>query len=200
MRRCPAWPISIPPFRCYPVDPPLYRPKTYPPPRRCRSKQRSSHWTPIPVSIDRTLRSRCRRRDAFCGGAGRAYRDGHRIERVGPYAIGSVQAIMVDPSGAHMAGADPRRMGYAVGYLRRIGNGDRTTISSGLNGFCAAYPFSLSARPFPRLPLPQRRSDRDRCGERSRAWWRAACARRFPSPRPARHGAGPRHNALFALR
>lgn len=41
---------------------------------------------------------------------------GHRVERVGPYAIGSVQGIMVDPSGAHMAGADPRRMGYAVGY------------------------------------------------------------------------------------
>ena len=41
---------------------------------------------------------------------------GHRVERVGPYAIGSVQGIMVNPSGARMAGADPRRMGYAVGY------------------------------------------------------------------------------------
>lgn len=41
---------------------------------------------------------------------------GHRIEKVGPYAIGSVQGIMVDPSGARMGGADPRRMGYAVGY------------------------------------------------------------------------------------
>lgn len=41
---------------------------------------------------------------------------GHRIERVGPYAIGSVQGILVDPSGARMGGADPRRMGYAVGY------------------------------------------------------------------------------------
>ncbi len=41
---------------------------------------------------------------------------GHRVEPVGPYAIGSVQGIMVDPSGARMAGADPRRMGYAVGY------------------------------------------------------------------------------------
>ncbi len=41
---------------------------------------------------------------------------GHRIEKVGPYAIGSVQAILVDPSGGRMAGADPRRMGYAVGY------------------------------------------------------------------------------------
>jgi gamma-glutamyltranspeptidase/glutathione hydrolase len=41
---------------------------------------------------------------------------GHRIEKVGPYAIGSVQGILVDPSGARMGGADPRRMGYAVGY------------------------------------------------------------------------------------
>ncbi|MFZ2994740.1 gamma-glutamyltransferase family protein [Sphingobium sp.] len=41
---------------------------------------------------------------------------GHRIDTVGPYAIGSVQGILVDPSGARMAGADPRRMGYAVGY------------------------------------------------------------------------------------
>lgn len=42
---------------------------------------------------------------------------GHRIEKVGPYAIGSVQGILVDDaSGLPMAGADPRRMGYAVGY------------------------------------------------------------------------------------
>lgn len=41
---------------------------------------------------------------------------GHRIERVGPYAIGSVQGIMADPSGSRVGGADPRRMGYAVGY------------------------------------------------------------------------------------
>ena len=41
---------------------------------------------------------------------------GHRIEKVGPYAIGSVQGILVDASGARMGGADPRRMGYAVGY------------------------------------------------------------------------------------
>ena len=41
---------------------------------------------------------------------------GHRIERVGPYAIGSVQGILVDSSGARMGGADSRRMGYAVGY------------------------------------------------------------------------------------
>ena len=41
---------------------------------------------------------------------------GHKVELVGPYAIGSVQGILADPSGARMAGADPRRMGYAVGY------------------------------------------------------------------------------------
>jgi gamma-glutamyltranspeptidase/glutathione hydrolase len=41
---------------------------------------------------------------------------GHRIEKVGPYAIGSVQGILVDASGARMGGADPRRMGYAIGY------------------------------------------------------------------------------------
>ena len=41
---------------------------------------------------------------------------GHRIEKVGPYAIGSVQGILVDASGAPMGGADPRRMGYAAGY------------------------------------------------------------------------------------
>ncbi|AMK25466.1 gamma-glutamyltransferase family protein [Sphingobium sp. TKS] len=41
---------------------------------------------------------------------------GHRIEKVGPYSIGSVQGVLVDPSGARMGGADPRRMGYAMGY------------------------------------------------------------------------------------
>ena len=41
---------------------------------------------------------------------------GHKVELVGPYAIGSVQGILADPSGARMAGADPRRMGYAMGY------------------------------------------------------------------------------------
>jgi gamma-glutamyltranspeptidase/glutathione hydrolase len=41
---------------------------------------------------------------------------GHTIERVGPYSIGSVQGVLLDPSGARMGGADPRRMGYAVGY------------------------------------------------------------------------------------
>lgn len=41
---------------------------------------------------------------------------GHRLESVGPYSIGSVQAILAEPSGTRMAGSDPRRMGYAVGY------------------------------------------------------------------------------------
>ncbi|WP_327754931.1 gamma-glutamyltransferase (plasmid) [Sphingobium sp. SJ10-10] len=41
---------------------------------------------------------------------------GHRIEKVRPYSIGSVQGVLVDPSGARMGGADPRRMGYAMGY------------------------------------------------------------------------------------
>jgi gamma-glutamyltranspeptidase/glutathione hydrolase len=41
---------------------------------------------------------------------------GHRIETVGPYSIGSIQGVLVDPSGARMGGADPRRMGYAIGY------------------------------------------------------------------------------------
>jgi gamma-glutamyltranspeptidase/glutathione hydrolase len=41
---------------------------------------------------------------------------GHRIEKVGPYAIGSVQGILVDGSGTRNGGADPRRMGYAIGY------------------------------------------------------------------------------------
>lgn len=41
---------------------------------------------------------------------------GHSVESVGPYAIGSVQGIVADTSGTRMGGADPRRMGYAVGY------------------------------------------------------------------------------------
>lgn len=41
---------------------------------------------------------------------------GHKVEMVGPYAIGSVQGVLADASGARMGGADPRRMGYAVGY------------------------------------------------------------------------------------
>ena len=35
---------------------------------------------------------------------------------VGAFAIGSVQGVLVDPSGAPMGGSDPRRMGYAMGY------------------------------------------------------------------------------------
>ena len=41
---------------------------------------------------------------------------GHSVESVGPYAIGSVQGVAADASGTRMGGADPRRMGYAVGY------------------------------------------------------------------------------------
>jgi gamma-glutamyltranspeptidase/glutathione hydrolase len=41
---------------------------------------------------------------------------GHSIEKVGPYAVGSIQGVLVDSSGARMGGADPRRMGYAIGY------------------------------------------------------------------------------------
>jgi len=41
---------------------------------------------------------------------------GHRIEKVGPYSIGSVQGVLVDSSGNRMGGADPRRTAYAIGY------------------------------------------------------------------------------------
>ena len=41
---------------------------------------------------------------------------GHRLEMVSPFAIGSIQGVLVDESGARMGGSDPRRMGYAVGY------------------------------------------------------------------------------------
>lgn len=41
---------------------------------------------------------------------------GHQVETVGPYAIGSIQGIVMPPGGMPMAGGDPRRMGYAVGY------------------------------------------------------------------------------------
>lgn len=43
-------------------------------------------------------------------------RMGHRVAPVGPFAIGSVQGVLVDASGARMGGADPRRMGYAAGW------------------------------------------------------------------------------------
>jgi gamma-glutamyltranspeptidase/glutathione hydrolase len=41
---------------------------------------------------------------------------GHKVEPVGPYSIGSIQAILASGYGTRMAGSDPRRMGYAVGY------------------------------------------------------------------------------------
>ncbi len=41
---------------------------------------------------------------------------GHNVQQVGPYAIGSVQAILESPYATRSAGSDPRRMGYAVGY------------------------------------------------------------------------------------
>ncbi len=41
---------------------------------------------------------------------------GHTVESVGPYAIGSIQAVLQSQYGTRMAGSDPRRMGYAIGY------------------------------------------------------------------------------------
>jgi gamma-glutamyltranspeptidase/glutathione hydrolase len=41
---------------------------------------------------------------------------GHKVDAVGPYAIGSIQAVLQTPYGTRTAGSDPRRMGYAVGY------------------------------------------------------------------------------------
>lgn len=41
---------------------------------------------------------------------------GHVVRTVGPYAIGSVQAVLQSHHGTRLAGSDPRRMGYAVGY------------------------------------------------------------------------------------
>ncbi|MBB6229092.1 gamma-glutamyltransferase family protein [Polymorphobacter multimanifer] len=41
---------------------------------------------------------------------------GHNVRSVGPYAIGSIQAILQSQHGTRLAGSDPRRMGYAVGY------------------------------------------------------------------------------------
>lgn len=41
---------------------------------------------------------------------------GHTVETVGPYAIGSIQAVLETQYGTRVAGSDPRRMGYAVGY------------------------------------------------------------------------------------
>lgn len=41
---------------------------------------------------------------------------GHKVAPVGPYAIGSIQAVLMSQQGTRIAGSDPRRMGYAVGY------------------------------------------------------------------------------------
>ncbi len=41
---------------------------------------------------------------------------GHSVGPVGPYSIGSIQGILISADGQPMAGGDPRRMGYAVGY------------------------------------------------------------------------------------
>lgn len=41
---------------------------------------------------------------------------GHSVRSVGPYSIGSVQAVLQSEHGTRLAGSDPRRMGYAVGY------------------------------------------------------------------------------------
>jgi len=41
---------------------------------------------------------------------------GHKMETVGPYSIGSIQAVLASPYGTRSAGSDPRRMGYAIGY------------------------------------------------------------------------------------
>ncbi|HUD91449.1 gamma-glutamyltransferase family protein [Sphingobium sp.] len=41
---------------------------------------------------------------------------GHKVASVGPYAIGSIQAVLMSAQGTRIAGSDPRRMGYAVGY------------------------------------------------------------------------------------
>lgn len=41
---------------------------------------------------------------------------GHAVETVGPYSIGSVQAILQTEHDTRVAGSDPRRMGYSVGF------------------------------------------------------------------------------------
>ncbi|MEI9890855.1 MAG: gamma-glutamyltransferase family protein [Caulobacteraceae bacterium] len=41
---------------------------------------------------------------------------GHNVQSVGPYSIGSIQAILESDYDTRMAGSDPRRMGYAVSY------------------------------------------------------------------------------------
>ena len=41
---------------------------------------------------------------------------GHKVRMVGPYSIGSIQAVLESGYDTRMAGSDPRRMGYAIGY------------------------------------------------------------------------------------
>jgi gamma-glutamyltranspeptidase/glutathione hydrolase len=42
---------------------------------------------------------------------------GHEVELIGAWALGSMQGILRDPAtGTWLAGADPRRVAYAVGY------------------------------------------------------------------------------------
>ena len=41
---------------------------------------------------------------------------GHKVEMVGPYSIGSIQCVLESGYDTRMAGSDPRRMGYAIGY------------------------------------------------------------------------------------
>lgn len=41
---------------------------------------------------------------------------GHKVRMVGPYSAGSIQGVLVSSEGTRIAGADPRRMGYAIGY------------------------------------------------------------------------------------
>ncbi len=42
---------------------------------------------------------------------------GHGVEIVGEYALGSIQGILENPAtGTLAAGADPRRVAYAIGW------------------------------------------------------------------------------------
>ena len=41
---------------------------------------------------------------------------GHKIRMVGPYSAGAIQGVLVSSEGTRMAGADSRRMAYAIGY------------------------------------------------------------------------------------
>lgn len=41
---------------------------------------------------------------------------GHKIKMVGPYSAGAIQGVLVSSEGTRMAGADLRRMAYAIGY------------------------------------------------------------------------------------